>query len=82
MSVLVCDDPPVVRLPQADGETQPVVGVAIEGAGPLLAVGSGTVRVTSEPGWPGTAFIALQLDQGPLAGRIICWALPVGYSRD
>jgi hypothetical protein len=49
-------------------------GVDYAGEGPLLAVGSGTVRVTSEAGWPGNTFIALQLDQGPLAGRIIYYA--------
>jgi hypothetical protein len=49
-------------------------GVDYAGAGPLLAVGSGAIRVTSGPGWPGNTFIALQLDQGPLAGRIIYYA--------
>ena len=49
-------------------------GVDYAGAGPLVAMGSGTIRVTSEPGWPGNAFIVLQLDKGPLAGRTVYYA--------
>lgn len=49
-------------------------GVDYAGAGPLLALGSGVIRVTSEGGWPGGTFIALQLDKGQLAGRIIYYA--------
>jgi hypothetical protein len=49
-------------------------GVDYAGSGPLLALGSGVIRITSEPGWPGNTFISLQLDKGQLAGRIIYYA--------
>jgi hypothetical protein len=49
-------------------------GVDYTGAGPLLALGSGTIRLTSEAGWPGGTFLALQLEDGPLAGRIVYYA--------
>jgi hypothetical protein len=39
-----------------------------------LALGSGTIRVTSEAGWPGGAFIALQLDQGQFRGQVVYYA--------
>jgi hypothetical protein len=37
-------------------------GVDWSGAGPLYAVGSGTIVSTKNAGWPGGAFIALKLD--------------------
>jgi hypothetical protein len=49
-------------------------GVDYSGSGPLLALGSGTIRLTSEAGWPGGAFIALQLDSGLLRGQIVYYA--------
>ena len=49
-------------------------GVDYSGSGPLLALGSGTIRLTSEAGWPGGAFIALQLGEGQLAGQVVYYA--------
>jgi hypothetical protein len=49
-------------------------GVDYGGTGPLLAVGSGTIRLTSEAGWPGGAFIVLQLDQGQFRGQLVYYA--------
>ena len=49
-------------------------GVDYSGAGPLLAISSGTIRMTSEAGWPGGAFIALQLDSGLFAGQVVYYA--------
>jgi murein DD-endopeptidase MepM/ murein hydrolase activator NlpD len=49
-------------------------GVDYVGAGPLQALGSGIIRLTSEAGWPGGTFLALQLEDGPLAGRIVYYA--------
>ena len=49
-------------------------GVDYSGAGPLLALSSGTIRMTSESGWPGGAFIALQLDSGLFAGQVVYYA--------
>ena len=48
-------------------------GVDYAGAGPLLAMGSGTIRVTSSLA-AGHAFIVLQLDKGPSAGRMVYYA--------
>jgi murein DD-endopeptidase MepM/ murein hydrolase activator NlpD len=44
------------------------MGVDYAGAGPVLALGSGTVFNTKGPGWPGGVFIGIQLDDGPFAG--------------
>jgi murein DD-endopeptidase MepM/ murein hydrolase activator NlpD len=44
------------------------MGVDYAGAGPVLALGSGTVFNTKGPGWPGGAFIGITLDSGPFAG--------------
>src|SRR3954451_1292547 len=44
------------------------MGVDYAGAGPVLALGSGTVYNTKGPGWPGGAFIGITLDDGPYAG--------------
>jgi murein DD-endopeptidase MepM/ murein hydrolase activator NlpD len=49
-------------------------GVDYGGSGPLLALGSGVIRQTAGPGWPGGTFIALALDKGPFAGRIVYYA--------
>lgn len=44
------------------------MGVDYQGAGPILALGSGTVFNTKGAGWPGGAFVGITLDQGPFAG--------------
>jgi hypothetical protein len=49
-------------------------GVDYAGSGPLLALGSGTIGMTTEGGWPGGAFIALRLDTGQFVGRIVYYA--------
>jgi hypothetical protein len=49
-------------------------GVDYSGSGPLLALGSGTIMMTTEGGWPGGAFILLKLDHGLFAGQIIYYA--------
>jgi murein DD-endopeptidase MepM/ murein hydrolase activator NlpD len=49
-------------------------GVDYAGSGPLVALGTGTIRTTNEGGWPGGAFIALQLDHGLFAGQVIYYA--------
>jgi hypothetical protein len=49
-------------------------GVDYAGSGPLLALGRGTIRSTTEAGWPGGAFITLQLADGQLAGQIVYYA--------
>src|SRR5207248_2928528 len=42
--------------------------VDFAGAGPVVALGSGTVFNTAGPGWPGGTFIGITLDSGPYAG--------------
>jgi murein DD-endopeptidase MepM/ murein hydrolase activator NlpD len=49
-------------------------GVDYSGSGPLIALGSGTIRMTYEGGWPDGILIALQLDSGPLAGQVVYYA--------
>ena len=49
-------------------------GVDYAGSGPLVALGTGTIMVTNEGGWPGGAFIALHLDHGLFAGQVIYYA--------
>ena len=44
------------------------MGVDFAGAGPVVALGSGTVFNTAGPGWPGGTFIGITLDSGPYAG--------------
>jgi murein DD-endopeptidase MepM/ murein hydrolase activator NlpD len=44
------------------------MGVDYAGAGPVLALGSGTVFNTKGSGWPGGVFIGITLDDGPFAG--------------
>src|SRR3954447_8577487 len=44
------------------------MGVDYAGAGPVLALGSGTVFNTKGAGWPGGTFIGITLDDGPYAG--------------
>jgi murein DD-endopeptidase MepM/ murein hydrolase activator NlpD len=44
------------------------MGVDYAGAGPVLAVGDGTVFNTRGPGWPGGIFIGITLANGPYAG--------------
>lgn len=38
---------------------------------PIYALGPGIIRETSNSGWPGGTFIAEELTEGPLAGRLI-----------
>jgi murein DD-endopeptidase MepM/ murein hydrolase activator NlpD len=45
------------------------MGVDYSGAGPVLAIGSGTVFSNSGPGWPGGGFVGVTLDSGSLAGK-------------
>ncbi len=55
-------------------------GVDYSGSGPLIALGSGTIRMTYEAGWPDGTFIALQLDSGALAGQVVYYAENVAPS--
>lgn len=43
-------------------------GVDVTGSGPVLALGSGKVLQTLNPGWPGGGFIVIALDN-PIAGH-------------
>jgi murein DD-endopeptidase MepM/ murein hydrolase activator NlpD len=45
------------------------MGVDYSGAGPVLAIGSGTIFSNSGPGWPGGGFVGVTLDSGSLAGK-------------
>lgn len=44
------------------------MGVDYGGAGPVVALGSGTVFNTKGGGWPGGIFVGITLDSGPFAG--------------
>ncbi len=46
-------------------------GVDYAGSGPLFSVGSGTVLQVFNSGWPGGAFIAVRLSDGPAAGEVV-----------
>ena len=46
-------------------------GVDYAGSGPIYAIGDGVVMNTTNPGWPGGAFIAYQLSDGPASGDIV-----------
>ena len=46
-------------------------GVDYAGSGPIYAIGDGVVLNTTNSGWPGGAFIAYQLSDGPAAGDIV-----------
>ena len=46
-------------------------GVDYAGSGPVYALGDGVVTSTVNPGWPGGAFIAYRLIDGPAAGRYV-----------
>jgi hypothetical protein len=46
-------------------------GVDYAGSGPLYSVGKGTVLQVSNSGWPGGAFIAVRLSDGPAAGEVV-----------
>ena len=46
-------------------------GVDYAGGGPIYALGDGLVLNTTNPGWPGGAFISYQLTDGPAAGDIV-----------
>ena len=46
-------------------------GVDYAGSGPIYAIGDGVVLSTTNSGWPGGAFIAYELVDGPAAGDIV-----------
>lgn len=46
-------------------------GVDYSGSGPIYALGDGVVRNTTNPGWPGGAFISYELSNGPAAGDFV-----------
>lgn len=46
-------------------------GVDYAGAGPLYAIGDGVVLSTTNGGWPGGAFIAVRLSDGPATGAVV-----------
>jgi len=46
-------------------------GVDYAGSGPIYAIGDGTVLNTTNPGWPGGAFISYQLSDGRAKGDIV-----------
>jgi hypothetical protein len=46
-------------------------GVDYAGSGPIYAVGDGVVLNTTNPGWPGGAFISYELVDGPARGEIV-----------
>lgn len=46
-------------------------GVDYAGSGPLYSVGSGTVLEVYNNGWPGGAFIAVRLSDGPAKGEVV-----------
>jgi hypothetical protein len=46
-------------------------GVDYAGAGPIYAIGDGTVLNTTNAGWPGGAFITYQLSDGRAKGDIV-----------
>jgi LysM repeat protein len=48
------------------------MGVDYGGAGPVYALGSGTITSLYNPGWPGGGFIGLQLSDG--SGRYVYYA--------
>jgi len=50
------------------------MGVDYTGAGPLYALGSGTIVNVANAGWPGGKFINLRLDSGPYAGKFVFYA--------
>jgi hypothetical protein len=46
-------------------------GVDYAGSGPLYSLGNGTVLEVSNSGWPGGAFIAVRLSDGPAKGEVV-----------
>ena len=56
------------------------MGVDYTGAGPLYAMGSGTITNVYNSGWPGGTFIGLKLDSGQYAGDIIYYAENIATS--
>jgi hypothetical protein len=46
-------------------------GVDYAGSGPLYSLGNGTVVEVFNSGWPGGAFIAVRLSDGPAAGQVV-----------
>lgn len=49
-------------------------GVDYTGTGAVYALGNGTITNVWNPGWPGGAFIALHLSNGPNAGKYVYYA--------
>ena len=49
-------------------------GVDYSGFGPIYALGPGIIRMTSNSGWPGGAFIAEELTGGPDSGQYVYYA--------
>ena len=49
-------------------------GVDYAGAGPLYSLGDGVVLETTNAGWPGGAFIAIRLTDGPATGPVVFMA--------
>lgn len=49
-------------------------GVDYGGAGPLYALGTGSITNTRNAGWPGGTFIGLRLNDGPNAGSYVYYA--------
>lgn len=46
-------------------------GVDYGGSGPIYALGNGIITSTTNSGWPGGAFIAYRLTDGPYKGRYV-----------
>lgn len=46
-------------------------GVDYAGTGPLYAIGDGVVVSVTNTGWPGNAFIAIKLTDGPATGAVV-----------
>lgn len=50
------------------------VDYSVSGDSPLLALGNGVIKNTTNAGWPGGGFVALQLSDGPYMGNIVYYA--------
>lgn len=50
------------------------MGVDYTGSGTLYAMGAGTIVNVTNSGWPGGKFIALKLEEGQYAGKIVYYA--------
>lgn len=49
-------------------------GVDYACTGPIRSVGNGVIEETENSGWPGGAFIAIRLTDGPQAGHVVYYA--------